>query len=128
MTRALARLLRTLADRIDHAGAPKRMTSLGVALVQGVGWELRQDGTGVPIWYYGDDDYNQHAWEPRTPTRVPITWERIPPSEPCSSPDGHDPLDTMEMNSEVPVNSFCSRCGQWYQILVVQVRTTEKNV
>jgi hypothetical protein len=55
--------LRYAADRLDYYGAPRRMSSLSVALEPGHGWVLRKDGTGVPIWFYGMADY-ERAEEP----------------------------------------------------------------
>lgn len=51
----LARRLRRTADRIDNDNAFRRMTILSVALEPGHGWVLRQDGTGVPVWYRTPD-------------------------------------------------------------------------
>ena len=61
MGRRLAHWLRRVADRVDHAGAPK-----------GIGWSFtfeqhrgivfRDDGKGCPLWYLGDADYDRaHA-------------------------------------------------------------------
>jgi len=51
--------------------------------------------------------------------RNAIHWERLDPDKPCSSPDGHTPMDVMTMASEVPVSVFCQRCGQAYSVVVL---------
>ena len=53
----LARLLRRWADRLDHYGAPKKMTRLSFTFEHGEGLVVRTDGRGCPLWYYGNDDY-----------------------------------------------------------------------
>ena len=45
-------------------------------------------------------------------------WERVPPPEPCTSPDGHSSVDIMEMSSLVPVDVRCDRCGRSWQVVV----------
>jgi hypothetical protein len=46
-------------------------------------------------------------------------WERIEPPTPCDSPDGHTAIDVLVAGHEVPVRSFCSRCGADYSIAAV---------
>lgn len=55
MTR-LARFLRRLADRIDHAGAPK-LTHRTFTYETGIGIVFREDGRGCPVAYLGDAAY-----------------------------------------------------------------------
>jgi len=47
----LAMRLHALAARLDPDLDFRNATSLSVALERGVGWVLRQDGTGVPVWF-----------------------------------------------------------------------------
>ncbi len=49
-------LLRRLADRIDHAGAPKAM-HWSFTYEEGQGIVFRQDGRGCPVAYLSDGDY-----------------------------------------------------------------------
>lgn len=48
-----------------------------------------------------------------------IRWERLPPSEPCDSPDGHDYVDLMEGGSRIPAEVLCSRCSRYWTVLVL---------
>ena len=58
---ALARFLRRLADRIDHAGAPKLM-HWSFTFETGRGIVFREDRKGCPLAYLGDADYERaHA-------------------------------------------------------------------
>jgi hypothetical protein len=50
--------LRRLADRIDHAGAPKAI-SWSFTYEEGQGIVFRQDRLGCPLWYLGDEDYER---------------------------------------------------------------------
>jgi len=47
-----------------------------------------------------------------------VRWERVPPPEPCTSPDGHSPVDYMIFDSYVPVQVRCTRCGRPFQVVV----------
>ena len=59
--RYLAYWLRRLADRIDHAGAPKLM-HWSFTFEEGQGIVFREDGRGCPLAYLGDDAYERaHA-------------------------------------------------------------------
>jgi hypothetical protein len=59
--RGTAAWLRQVADRIDHAGAPK-LTGWSFTFEQGQGLVFRQDGRGCPVAYLGDADYERaHA-------------------------------------------------------------------
>lgn len=73
----IADVLRRLADRIDHSGAPKAM-HVRFTFEDRIGIVFRDDGRGCRIWYYGDVDYerahneagpivgrNPTAWLPR---------------------------------------------------------------
>lgn len=56
MKNRIARCLRTLADRLDQVGAPKRLHwSFTFESYSGI--VFREDGKGCPLWYYGDADY-----------------------------------------------------------------------
>lgn len=58
MSAALARWLRRLADRIDHAGAPKIMGwSFTYETSEGI--RFRQDGRGCPLAYLSDEAYER---------------------------------------------------------------------
>ena len=63
----LARRLRFLADRIDYAGAPKRI-GWTFTFERGEGIVFRQDERGCPVWYLGDSDYERaHGEADRAP-------------------------------------------------------------
>jgi hypothetical protein len=62
--RRVAALLRRVADRIDHAGAPKR-TSWSFTFEEGLGVVFNESGSGCPLWYYGDTDYQRAHNEAR---------------------------------------------------------------
>lgn len=49
-----------------------------------------------------------------------MRWERVPPPEPCTSPDGHSPVDVMTFGSDVPVDVRCDRCGRSFQVVVFE--------
>ena len=55
---AIAARLRTIADRLDHAGAPKWM-HWTFTFERGRGLVFREDSRGCPVWYYGDADYER---------------------------------------------------------------------
>ena len=58
---AIANWLRRLADRIDHAGAPK-LIHWSFTFETGRGIMFRDDGKGCPLAYLGDADYSRaHA-------------------------------------------------------------------
>lgn len=65
MTR-LAALLRRLADRIDHAGAPK-LTGWSFTFENRRGIVFRRDRKGCPLAYLGDADYDRAHAEADTP-------------------------------------------------------------
>jgi hypothetical protein len=71
----LAKRLRFLADRIDHAGAPKCMSyAFTFELHRGI--VFREGSQGCPLWYYGDADYERaHNEADDPPPRV--DWERL---------------------------------------------------
>jgi hypothetical protein len=57
--RKLAKLLRRLADRLDHRGAPK-LIGWSFTFEEGVGIVFHPDRTsGCPLAYLGDDDYQK---------------------------------------------------------------------
>lgn len=72
----VAKRLRTLADRIDHAGAPKYMSyAFTFEMYRGI---VVREGTGqgCPLWYYGDADYERaHDESDDPPPRV--DWEAL---------------------------------------------------
>lgn len=51
-----------LADRISPEDAFRKMSGLTVQLKVGEGWVLNRsrDGKGVPIWYRGQQSYDDH--------------------------------------------------------------------
>lgn len=63
----LAWYLRTLADRMDHEGAPKLTHwTWTFELYQGV--KFREDGKGCRVAYLGDNEYEKaHAQSDRPP-------------------------------------------------------------
>lgn len=66
----LARRLRTIADRIDPAGAPRR-THWTFTIEHGEGIRWREDGRGCPVWYLGSADYDRAHDEAET------SWKRL---------------------------------------------------
>ncbi len=69
-SKRLAWYLRCLADRIDHAGAPKGM-SYTFTFEDREGIRFRDDGRGCPLWYLGEGDYERaHAEADRPGVRV----------------------------------------------------------
>jgi hypothetical protein len=50
--------LRTLANRIDLAGAPRAL-HLSFTFERGEGIRIRQDGKGCRLWYLGENDYDK---------------------------------------------------------------------
>jgi len=74
----IAKRLRFLADRIDHAGAPKCMSyAFTFELHRGM---VVREGTrqGCPLWYYGDADYERAHDEAEHPAPR-VDWERLAP-------------------------------------------------
>jgi hypothetical protein len=55
---AFAKRLRYLADRIDHAGAPKSM-GWSFTYELGEGIRFRDDDKGCRLWYLGDADHDR---------------------------------------------------------------------
>ncbi len=49
-----------------------------------------------------------------------MKWDRVPPPEPCTSPDGHWLADLMGWGSSIPVAVRCSRCGRQGQVVVFE--------
>lgn len=47
-------------------------------------------------------------------------YERIEPTRPCVSPDGHTYREVMVMSSFVPRRIICPRCGQEWGIAVFE--------
>ena len=64
--KTVARLLRRLADRIDHAGAPK-LTGWSFTIENRRGIVFREDRRGCPLAYLGDGDYDRAHDEADTP-------------------------------------------------------------
>lgn len=54
----IAKRLRRLADRIDHAGAPKAI-SWSFTFEPGHGTVFNQEGRGCRLWYLGDAEYDR---------------------------------------------------------------------
>lgn len=46
-------------------------------------------------------------------------WLRVEPVRPCTSPDGHDHLDTTTAASDIPVHVVCTRCREPWQVVVM---------
>lgn len=67
--RRLARLLRDLADRIDHDGAPK-LTHWTWTFELYRGAVFREDGRGCRVAYLGDEYDKAHAEADNPPPRV----------------------------------------------------------
>jgi hypothetical protein len=64
---AFAGWLRRVADRIDHAGAPKLM-HWSFTFETGRGIVFRDDGRGCPLAYLGDAGYSRAHDEADTAT------------------------------------------------------------
>jgi hypothetical protein len=82
MRKRAARWLRRLADRIDHAGAPKIM-HWSFTFEEGEGIVFRDDGRGCPLAYLGDRDYKRAhdesgplAGDPVPTPTSPALWMR----------------------------------------------------
>jgi hypothetical protein len=81
----LADRLRRWADRIDHAGAPKRLSAWTFTFTftfeKHIGVVFRQDGRGCPLWYLGDADYDRaHDEADNPPLRV--DWKALAEGRP----------------------------------------------
>lgn len=90
---SIARRLRFLADRIDHAGAPKA-SHITFTFEERTGIVFRKDGRGCRVWYLGDDDYerahdeagpvddgNAEVWLPqRLPAGIVLTGRHRQPA------------------------------------------------
>ena len=74
-SKRLARWLRTLADRVDHEGAPKIM-SYSFTFEDREGIRFRDDGRGCPLAYLGSDDYEQAHAEADEPG-VRVDWAAL---------------------------------------------------
>lgn len=72
-----ATILRRLADRIDHAGAPK-LTHWSFTFELGRGLVFRDDGKGCRVAYLGDDEYDRAHQE--SDTMSAIRWPLPRPS------------------------------------------------
>lgn len=76
----LARWLRDLADRIDHAGAPK-LTGWSWTFEVHEGIRFREDGKGCRVAYLGDDEYDKaHNEADNPPLRV--DWKALAEGRP----------------------------------------------
>jgi hypothetical protein len=82
LTRVLGDRLRRLADRIDHAGAPK---SVGLtftfekgrgAVLHGEFGVTSTDRRGCLLWYLGDDEYEK-AWSEADDRPSRVLWENL---------------------------------------------------
>jgi len=49
-----------------------------------------------------------------------MRWDRVPPPEPCTSPDGHSPVDCRTFGSYVAAHVRCDRCGRLWQVVAVE--------
>ncbi len=49
-----------------------------------------------------------------------VRWERVPPPEPCTSPDGHRSLDFMSPSDSIPIAVRCRFCGRHWQVVVFE--------
>lgn len=67
MKKRVAGWMRRWADRLDHYGAPKAMSTLSFTFERGRGLVTRSDGRGCPLWYYGDHDYERAHTEADSP-------------------------------------------------------------
>jgi uncharacterized Zn finger protein len=55
-------------------------------------------------------------------------YELIEPTEPCRSPDGHEQTVHRVMASHTPVYAVCSRCGQYWTIVLFQHETSRVRI
>ncbi len=72
LSQRLAHWMRTWADRIDRAGAPKGL-SYTFTFELGEGIRFREDGRGCRLWYLGDVDYEKAHTEADSPA-LRIDW------------------------------------------------------
>jgi len=49
-----------------------------------------------------------------------VRWKRVPPPEPCTSPDGHDSADILVHGDGIPVRVICTRCARHWQVVVFE--------
>jgi len=75
-TRRIAHWMRTLADRLDHRGAPKCI-GWTFTFEHKRGLVFREDGKGCPLWYYGDDNYQRAHTEADTDHAI-VDWNSRP--------------------------------------------------
>jgi hypothetical protein len=67
--------MRTWADRIDHAGAPKAI-GWSFTFEENEGIRFREDGRGCRLWYYGEDDY-QRAHDESDSEHYQVDWANM---------------------------------------------------
>lgn len=67
--------MRTFADRIDHAGAPKGL-SLCFTFETGRGLVINDKDAGCRLWYLGDDEYAK-AHDDAGQGLLPPTWAHV---------------------------------------------------
>jgi len=77
-------LLRRIADRLDPASTPRRMSSHSFTFEEGEGIRFRSDGKGCPLWYLGEDDYSRAHVEADRPAPR-IDWKTLTVSYPEAS-------------------------------------------
>lgn len=94
----LARRLSFLADRIDPAGAPRKV-SVSFTFEDCVGFSTNEDGRGCPLWYLGDDDYDR-AFTEAERKAMRVDWktmkiiQRPDPDPPTFAGVGLEDVDT----------------------------------
>ena len=49
-----------------------------------------------------------------------MRWERVPPPEPCASPDGHTYVDIFGVCGSIPVRVFCLRCSRDWRVVLIE--------
>lgn len=71
-------LLRRIADRIDHKGAPKAI-GMSFTYEHREGIRFRDDGKGCPLWYLGEADYRRAHTEADT-DHIIVDWPTMVPA------------------------------------------------
>jgi hypothetical protein len=72
----IAGRLRTWADRLDHAGAPK-VLGWSFTFEEGEGIRFRQDGRGCRLAYLGGEDNYERAHDEADRPAVPVDWRAL---------------------------------------------------
>lgn len=119
LTRWLGRRLRTAADVLDYAHAPK-FTQRTFTFEPGEGLRFRTDGRGCRLWYLGEDEYQKAFTE--ADSNQPAARAAADPDRACPHRRFHVQGDidrVVETTGDtVPVGFYasvavtCDECGE----------------